>query len=127
MINLIIGIDYETRGETNLGLFSDLEVQMNMANWMIENVDQDATLCTDFVNHMYLTNFNAGYVNEETMFTSALEPICLGCDSAEYIIVSNTNGCYSKAKAEGRKYQLVFTDTIGPSNIAVYTSSNPPL
>jgi len=123
--NLFLGIDPSKRGENNIGLFNDLQVNEGLTNWMLQNVSSDELICTDFVIDNYLTNPSSGYVTKENEYVRWFEKICRGCDSSEVIIVSPTNGCMDRIKQEiNAGNQLVYTDSLGNSWVSVYRRTN---
>lgn len=108
-----------TVGEINLGLYDELEINHRLANWMIENVDRDAVLCSNFVTNHYLRDHQSGYVESWTFFYADQYDICKSCGPAEYVIVTATVGCPHNLDLEN-DYRLEFETSKGASFAKVF-------
>lgn len=114
-------VQTRTVGELNLGLYDDMRVQQRLVDWMLNNAERDAMVCTNFVTTNYLINPYAGYLDEE-YFMCWFPNICADCEEAEFVIYTSTTDCAGPSIPSliEQGYQKVYGDTINASSTGVF-------
>ncbi len=108
-------------GEVNLGLYDDLQAQQNAVDWIVDNVSQDAWICTNFVSAHYLLYPHAGYLSEEERYQLLHVNYCLTPCETEYVLRTRTVAeCNINQDWEADGYEAVFVDTVGISSATVF-------
>jgi hypothetical protein len=90
---LYYSLNDDKPGETNLGIFKDLQIHQEALSWF-ENEYRDENVCGTFVMHDYLTNYYAGYLNH-VPYEMPNDKLCDGCEANFMIISSMGTDCES--------------------------------
>lgn len=122
IVSSIYLIQNRTPGESNLGLYDELQVQQKMANWVSENVSKEKSVATNFVTATYLRNPKAGYLSSMINLDLPIIDLCDTSQKADILIFTSTgdsgNEC-RKLQNENSSYRMIYSDTIRKSSAVI--------
>ncbi len=112
-------ISERSAGELNLGLYDELVVTNELVGWMSQNLQRDATICSNFVTNIYLGNFHSGHVTMDTYFYSNLGNICVDCRDAKYVVITSTVECPYDINLQ-KDFRLLYSKESNSAYASIY-------